>query len=450
MRSLPRWHLPFAFVLLWLLSVFSASAAEPIVRARVETQGSIVVGQQVVVSVDVLVPNFFMSSPKFPQFDLPNAVVTLQDNAMNLVETIDSVTYAGIRRTYLVTPQAAGDFVLPQVPITFSYAAVPGQPPASGSVTVPPEKFTVAGVPGASAGAGSAIAAKLAVAQALDRDLKGIKVGDTLVRTVSVTAEGMQAMMIPAPDFTAPDGVRIYRQDPVLSDGTPQGQGSAEGKRIDRVTYAFERPGNYVLPAVEIGWYDPATQKRQVAQVREIAVTVGEHTAFKPAIAPPAAPKQAGPPGYTKWLQLLSWVAGAALTLALLAWLGARAWPRIKSRREQRRIARENSEATYFRRVEVACRLGDLRAAYAALDAWGRRANIGSVPKWLLEFGGPGACEEFERFERATFGSDRGAQHRDSHDLSGALSKARSTWLKRARGRSATASAAGALPKLNP
>ena len=450
MRLRPRWHSLFVTLLLWLLSVFSASAAEPIVRAKVETQGSIVVGQQVVVSVDVLVPNFFMSSPKFPQFDLPNALVTLQDNAMNLVETIDGVTYAGIRRTYLVTPQAAGDFVLPQVPITFSYAAVPGQPPASGSVILPPEKFTVAGVPGAFAGAGSAVAAKLVVAQALDRDLKGIKVGDTLVRTVSVTAEGMQAMMIPAPDFTAPDGVRIYRQNPVLSDGTPQGQGSAEAKRIDRVTYAFERPGNYVLPAVEIGWYDPATQKREVAQLPEIAVTVTEQTAFKPAIAPPAAPEQAVPSGYTKWLRYLPWAAGAAVALALLAWLGARAWPKVKSWRDQRRIVRENSEATYFRRFEAACQSSNRLAAYAALDAWARRANIGSMAKWLLEFGGPGACEEFERFERATFGSDRGAQDRISHDLSGALSKARSTWLKRARGRSATASAGMALPKLNP
>jgi hypothetical protein len=60
--------------------------------------------------------------------------------------------------------------------------------------------------------------------------------------------------MIPPPEFTAPDGVRLYLQDPVLSNEPARGQGAAVGKRIDRVTYAFERLGNYVLPAVEIGW----------------------------------------------------------------------------------------------------------------------------------------------------------------------------------------------------
>ena len=100
-------------------------AADPIIRAQVVTQQPIVAGQQIQIQVDVLAPNFFLSPPQFPLFDLPNAVVTLSDaRAQNMTETVDGETYAGIRRIYLVTPQLAGTFTLPPARITSTAVSV--------------------------------------------------------------------------------------------------------------------------------------------------------------------------------------------------------------------------------------------------------------------------------------------------------------------------------------
>ena len=281
----------FAVLLFLLATVGALRAGEPLARVELLTKPPIVPGQQVQIQVDVLVPNFFLSAPKFPVFDLPNAIVTLPDTgAVNLVETIGGESYAGIRRTYLVTPQAAGEFTLPQTRITFSYAAVPGQT-SEGSVTLSPLTFTVAGAP---AGGGAA-AAKITVMQDLDRDPKGLKAGDTLVRTITIQAQGMQAMMIPVPQFEVPDGVRLYPHDPVLSDNQDQRNGPVGGKRVDRVTYAFEKEGSYQLPAIEIGWYDPATQKHEVAKAPEVTVTVAAQPGFTPAIKPPDITEEAAP-----------------------------------------------------------------------------------------------------------------------------------------------------------
>ncbi|MGO4841058.1 hypothetical protein AB4144_53275, partial [Rhizobiaceae sp. 2RAB30] len=131
---------------------------------------------------------------------------------------------------------------MPTAAITFTYAAVPGKP-TQGSVTLPQLKFTVTGAPGGTTGGPVAAAAKITVTQTLDRDPADLKAGDALVRTVTVVADGMQAMMIPVPAFEAPDGVRVYPHDPVLSDRTDTGQGAIGGKRVDRVTYGFEKPG---------------------------------------------------------------------------------------------------------------------------------------------------------------------------------------------------------------
>lgn len=422
--------------LLFLMTATGLRAAEPLLRVEILTQPPIVSGQQVQIQVDVLAPNFFLSPPKFPLFDLPNAVVTLPDErAMNLVETINGESYAGIRRSYVVTPQTAGDFTLPPAGITFTYAAVPGQPGVQASVTLPPQKFTVGGAP---AGGGTA-AQQISVAQDLDRDPKTLKTGDTLVRTITVTADGMQAMMIPVPDFAAPEGVRLYPHDPVLTDKLDQAQGTIGGTRIDRVTYGFETAGSYRLPAIEIAWYDPKTQKNDVAQAPEITVTVAQAAGFTPAIKPPEITEPV--PRDPVNLRLLAWVAAGVVLLAFLAWLVPHLWRSIGAWRDTRRRRYEQSEEYSFRQFSAACRDGDGGAVYAALQSWAGRAKVAPLRDWLK---GDAALADFERLEASLFASASG-----SFDVAGLLAgitTARRHWLDR----QAAISVPAALPPLNP
>lgn len=113
---------------LWLSLANVALAADPFARATLATKGTIYAGQQVEVDVDVFAPNYFLSPPQFPLFDLPGTIVTMPDDrGLNLNETIDGVDFSGIRKTYVIAPQAAGDYTLPPVDIPFGYAAVPGE-----------------------------------------------------------------------------------------------------------------------------------------------------------------------------------------------------------------------------------------------------------------------------------------------------------------------------------
>lgn len=422
--------------LLFLMTATGLRAAEPLLRVEIVTKPPIVSGQQVQIQVDVLAPNFFLSSPKFPLFDLPNAIVTLPDErAVNLTETINGESYAGIRRSYIVTPQTAGDFTLPPAGITFTYAAVPGQPGVQALVTLPPQKFTVAGAP---AGGGTA-AQQISVAQDLDRDPKTLKAGDTLVRTITVTAEGMQAMMIPVPDFTAPEGVRLYPHDPVLTDKLDQAQGTIGGTRVDRVTYGFETAGSYRLPAIEIAWYDPKTQKNDVAQAPEITVTVAQAAGFTPAIKPPEITEPA--PRHPVNLRLLGWVAAGVVVLAFLAWLLPRLWRGLSAWRDARRRRYEQSEEYSFRQFSRACRGGDGGAVYAALQSWAGRAKVVPLRDWLK---GDAALADYERLEASLFAGASGPF--DVARLLAGITTARRHWLDR----QAAVAVPAALPPLNP
>lgn len=429
-------------ILLFLLAASGMlRAGEPLARVELLTKPPIVPGQQVQIQVDVLVPNFLLSSPKFPVFELPNAIVTLPDTgAVNLVETIGGESYAGIRRTYLVTPQTAGDFTLPQARITFTYAAVPGQT-SEGSVTFSALTFTVAGAP---AGAGAA-AARITVTQDLDRDPTSLKAGDTLVRTISIEAQGMQAMMIPAPQFEVPEGVRLYPNDPVLNDNLDQRKGPVGGQRIDKVTYAFEKEGSYDLPAIEIGWYDPASRKHQVAKAPEVMVSVAAQPGFTPAIKPPEVIEEAAPEQPVPWTAL-AWGAAGLAALALLCWLVPRLVAGFSQWRQARRFRYERSEAYSFQQFARACGVGESTAVYAALQSWAGRAKAIPLREWLRAGGDGSALAEYERLENMLFAARPGGGSYDAGKLLSAVTEARRQWLAR----QAEVVHPAALPPLNP
>ena len=110
--------------LLLALSALPAIAAEPFARSAIEKTDTIVPGQQLRLTVDVFAPCFFTSPPDLPLFEMEDALVTLpEERAQNLVETIDGVQYAGIRRQYAIVPERAGSFSIPPISINFAYSA---------------------------------------------------------------------------------------------------------------------------------------------------------------------------------------------------------------------------------------------------------------------------------------------------------------------------------------
>ncbi|MGH6760768.1 MAG: BatD family protein [Phyllobacterium sp.] len=391
-------------------------------------------------------PNFFLSPPQFPVFDLPNAIVALSDaNAQNLVETIDGQSYSGIRHAYIITPQIAGDFTIPAAAITFAYAAVPGQS-TNGSVNLPALTFSVGALPDAAGGKKVAAANTLAIAQKLGHDPKTLKVGDALDRVITITAEGMQSMMIPAPEFEGQDGIRIYPHDPVLRDSTDGRSGATVGTRIDRVTYAFDKPGDYILSAVEIAWYDPVTQKTETVKTEKVTVTVAPTEAFKPAIAPPVAPAEKST--LMSRTQVRYLLLGTVLLSVLfaLAWIVHRVWPRFRARRAERRDRKEHSEPAYFQNVERSCRQQDRTAVYAALDAWFRSSGL-SGAHWVSEFGDGNLQSQYKRLEQEIFVMNEAGEAVDLGKLGAGFKLARKNWLN---ARDSKQTDGSALPALNP
>lgn len=439
--SLRIWRpLPWLFGL-WLLLTSAALAADPFARATLATKGTIYAGQQVEVDVDVFVPNYFLSPPQFPLFDLSGAVVAMPDDrGMNLNETVDGVAFSGIRKTYMITPQAAGDYTLPPADIPFGYAAAPGET-TQGRVKLPTLRLTVAPVP---AGAG-VTATNVAITQTFDRDPARLGAGDALVRTVTVNAEGLAAMMIPEPSFNAPEGAQVYVHDPVLSEDRSDRGAFRGGIRKDTATYVFAKPGAYTIPAITVQWFDPTLGKAQTAEAPAAKVSVAAAPAHSTALAPPPPPAEKAAFDWQWWA-----IAGLAVSaMALLIRIAADIAGRMQAWFDEMQLRRAQSEPTAFRRVDEACTRGDAERFEAAIDAWSRKTGNVPLTQWLDRFADPGTKTAFADHQWLLYRDSRDeSQKSNLSPLRAGLHRARRQWLEQIVDDEPTPD--NELPDLNP
>jgi hypothetical protein len=425
-----------AVVLLALVGPPAALAAEaPQVRVRIEQTGPIYVGQSVRLDVTVLVPNFFMSSPQFPLFDLPGAVVTMPGGgAVNVNETIGGTTYAGIQRAYVIVPQREGTFVLPPARITFQYAAVPGKA-SPGSVTLPPRKLDVLLPPGAKTAQGVLPVARVTIQQKVEGlQKKPLRVGDAITRRIEIVADHTQSMMIPPPTFEAPAGVRVYHKDPQLTDVTDERGQFQGGRRVDVATYLFDRPGTYTLPAISERWFDPRANHAEVAEAPEIHVSVVPGPEAEAAIAPDAPPPAAPPPrrsiGWRRWIVP---AAAAILGLVFVSWVVRRWAGPARAFVAARREARREFEDAYFSRLLAACRSNDAVRSYVSLGAWVRRTGRASIGAYVLAADDDALRTQVTALEERLYSDAAGSGPWSGAALAASLAAARRALTARSR-----------------
>lgn len=354
-----------------------ALGAEPFARATVETQGNTVPGQQIYILVEVFAPDFFTSPPQFPLFDLPDALVTIPDErAQNMVQTIDGVEYAGIRRSYAIVPEKPGTYNLPPISIALGYS-VDGKS-IKGVAITEGVSFNVS--EGAKNAQGIAFAAKgLTLTQSFDQNPASLKMGDAFVRTITIFAEDTQAMMIPALTISTAEGLTQYPKSPKILDDI-QIDRLHGSSRTETIVYTAGKDGAFVIPAISYGWFDLDTGSAQTATLPAINVTV----ATRPSASDRIAPKLHEPVAETTaWKRTLALSALSICLFALGAWLFKRkAMPtprRVHNWLEQYKSTRHRR----LRRLRSTILNGDDQSIYLALEEWSKNLGHRSLAAWL-------------------------------------------------------------------
>jgi hypothetical protein len=362
----------------------------------------------------------------------------------------DGVRYVVVERSYAIFPQQSGTMTVE--PVVFQGQIVQGtlfsfnETPQTKRLRSETLSAEVKGVP-AGASHPWLPTRQLQLVEEWPEQPPRFRVGEPVTRTVRVMADGIAATQLPELGHSLPEGLKQYPDQPLLKD-QPQDNGLI-GIRQEKIAIMPSRSGRFTLPAIEIPWWNTATDEQEVARIpeRTIEVVSAGNTAatLAPAPVPPAAdipettrtetaPRSAVSSGMWPWISLafaLGW------TLTALLW-----WRQARGPRRPPAIARP---AARFHDVEKACRKNDAQACKAAVLAWARSQWHETPPTSL----GAVAARVDADFGEALNGLNRVLYAPDESEWNGMqFLRAAQQWLKSSR--STAVEQVSAIAPLNP
>ena len=351
---------------------------QPVIRAKLLPTNKIIVGQPIRLVVEVLAPNYFTGAPDFPPFELDGAIVTLSDDRPeHFNEQQGSSAFAGIRRFYLIYPEQAGRFTIPALAISIPYASKPPES-TDASVVLPPLGFTAALPPEAQGLDYFLPTTQLTIQQQWSAPLTNVHVGDAVSRTVVITAQKMQAMLIPPLPLTAPEGIRVYPKSPdVESKKSPIGEFLA-GVRTECVSYVFTKAGDYLLPEVKLTWWNLSTRKLVTSTLPTTTIHVVTEEGYISEL-PPAAPQTIRTPISTRsgrsYRSLLVSAAIGSILFAVIIFTVYKCGSGVRDHIKAIRSQWLDSEPAHWHRLKQALKRNDRLQSYILLLAWVRRSG---------------------------------------------------------------------------
>lgn len=414
-----------AFALLLLLAVpivaFAQAPAEPpVIRTSLDPTDGIVIGQPVRLNVAVLFPDVM---PHPPLVSVPEAagaqILRFETQATTLSDRIDGRDYVGQNFEFVVFPRRGGEIAVPAPAI--SLLARNGDP--VGSTTGTAVHFNVSVPAGIDPSGPVLVADSVSVSETWSPEPQGrqFRIGDAVVRTIRRQAAGVPALGMAEFHFEAPDGVRAYVDPPVIEDRS--NRGSVDGHRSDKITYVFEKPGTYALPALAQPWWSLADKRARNETLPGLTVTVA-------ATAQPAQSASSGSSAI--------WYLGlGAAAIALIALFALALGKRLLATWRQAVVRLRGSAWLARLRFWQAARNGEAAASYRAFAIW-----LGRLPaadrKALLK--DRRLVPHLAQLERAMFGDGGWTKQNGSE-----LAHAASAWRRERPRQGATSP----LPPLN-
>lgn len=381
-----------AALALLLASAAQAQEAGPQVSVAIDPQGPVTVGTPVAVSVTLLVPTFMPSPPVWPDLQIADAITRLPERATRPVtERRGAESWSGLVRTWEIVPQRAADFDLGPLRIDATYADPQTSAPVRATVAVPDIAFT-ATVPAGAEGMDPFVAA---TSLGLDATVAGLpdepKPGDAFTLTLTTTAAGPPAMLLPPLAARLPDlpGLRAYPRQPVLADGPP-------ATRIEAVAYVIEQPGEYRIPALTLDWWNAGTAARETAATQPIAVSVPAPPGWRP-------PGDGAAAAHRRWPVMAVVVVAAVAAATVLLY------------RRRPRPPRPPSEAELYRGLRRAIREAPAGAVHQSLAAW--RAALAASPTPEASGAVDHALAALDRLTYAPGAVHAGSESRARNDL---------------------------------
>jgi len=373
-------------------------ASNVLIRAAVAPRENIVVGQRVILQVDVLASEGWAQVTGVRDFSVEGAqAIRYESQGTRLNETIQGRTYTGQRYQLSLFPWREGTLTIPSIPVEVEISRWGSKTTkASQRVQTPKISFQAKIPPGAEGVTGLISTPGLTATQRWDPESQTFKVGEAVKRTIELRGEDISGMAFSPLNFNSTERVSVYLAEPIVDDSFNRGM--LTGKRIETVTYVFAGKGPIELPEIVIQWWDIDQKKMQQAVLPSLKLEITP----SPVVERGDTGRQ---PAEESVRSTLPWLTHLMIALMVFLILVAVYRRRIHSLWKQWRRTRREKENFYFRQFAKAARSNDLKSAYNRLMRWLDHIHIGPeaarLDKFLQRFGGKKALAETDLLVKA-------------------------------------------------
>ena len=301
MLSLRSLRASVGILLFFTLVLPSLAGAEP--SARIEVPESTAwTGQRVPFFIELRAAGSFTGAASFDIPEVPGTFI-LKIGTPVLGSLVEADTeYFTQRHEFALFSQADGTVTLPPITTRFSHRRGYTGPSFEASLQTPATRLTIKRPPGSETLGFLVTTPDLEIEESWDPAPGPSETGAVLKRTIVQRASGMTGMALAPMPTDAPEGIRVYTDEPVIQDRTKRGEFSCE--RRETLTYLVQQAGTHTLPALRYDWWNPKTETLESKTLPAIT--------FSATVPPPPPPKP------SPWRHL-SWA--LPIALACLAFL---------------------------------------------------------------------------------------------------------------------------------
>ena len=249
---------------------------------------SIYVQEQLLFTVRLFYTINGIRNPQFTELEMPDTVIQLIGSPNQYEKLIDGVRYGVYEKRYVIFPQRSGPLEIPDIlfrgEVTDGSSNFVFRNLNTRRVTAFIDGMTVDVKQRPAAAANSPVwlpVSGLTLEDSWAPDTDELQIGDSVVRTITMVAEGLDGAVLPPFGTTDLDGANTY-PDPSEIDRTFV-SGAIVGTRVETMTIVPTVDGNLEIPEIAIPWWNIDTDQLQVTTVPAKTLTIGAIAGTAPA-----------------------------------------------------------------------------------------------------------------------------------------------------------------------
>ncbi|MDP6535627.1 MAG: BatD family protein [Gammaproteobacteria bacterium] len=205
-------------------------------------------------------------NPQFTELEMPDTVIQLIGSPNQYEKLIDGVRYGVYEKRYVIFPQRSGPLDIPDIlfrgEVTDGSSNFVFRNLNTRRVTAFIDGITIDVSERPAVVQSSDFwlpVANLTLEESWSTDIQDLRVGDSVVRTVTMVADGLDGAVLPPFSPTEIEGLNLYTDPPDIQRTFVEG--SIVGTRIETMTLVPTQAGDIRIPQIFIPWWNINTNQ---------------------------------------------------------------------------------------------------------------------------------------------------------------------------------------------